>query len=382
MQEFDLALLGMSDELGWLLAALVAFGVSLLMTPVIVRVAHLKQLTAQPDDRSSHVSATPTLGGVALFGAIVIAMCTWGGEAEKGLNFLIAAMTILFFTGLKDDILIIAPNKKLLLQLVAFSFVVFGADVRIPGLFGIFGIQELNYWVSALFTLFVLIALTNAYNLIDGIDGLAAVTGIIISLSFAYFFVQYEAHTLAMIAFVCAGALLGFLPYNFSEKSKIFMGDTGALLIGFILSLLAIRFVQISHPGIDMTRPETFNAPVIAIGIMILPLMDTLHVFLFRILNGKSPFKADRNHIHHRLLDLNLKHWQATMVLSAYNLVLILITFYFRKTSGVHTYLLLILGIATFLFTIPFMINRAKEKAQDGIKDLRLHRNDEMGKVS
>ncbi|GAB3947979.1 MraY family glycosyltransferase [Spirosoma harenae] len=305
-----------------ILSMLVACFVSVVSIPVIIKISELKSLMEKPGERRSHSTPTPTFGGIAIFAGLLIAYFLWPSIDQTEIyrtNLSIAGMTILFFIGIKDDLVGIDPAKKILFQVLAAMVLIFFGDLRVNYLYGILGFHHVADAVGILLTCFIFIALTNAINLIDGIDGLAGGIATIASGTFGGWFLLTNHFTMACLAFTLTGALLGFLRFNFSKTSKIFMGNTGSLIIGFMLAFFAVRFVSL-NASYRYEPTAFFNAPIIAIVILIIPIFDTLRVFLVRILAGRSPFSADRNHMHHILLDNGLSHIGATAVLCGVSL--------------------------------------------------------------
>jgi UDP-N-acetylmuramyl pentapeptide phosphotransferase/UDP-N-acetylglucosamine-1-phosphate transferase len=294
-----------------------AFMLSLKLYPVIIHLVRDRNLMDEPEERSIHTCKTPTLGGVGLFItfslSIILAVLTFKLVQPDLIKLLslLAAIIILLFLGIKDDLLVLSPSKKIIGQIVAAYIVIFFADLRIHNLFGLFGVGELPYLVSVLLTIFVFVFIINAFNLVDGIDGLAGAIALTANVAFGVFFLMNDQFLMVLVSFIMAGALMGFLRFNLSATQKIFMGDSGSLFIGFLLAYEAIYFL-----GMDETL-STFmvpNAPIIVLAIFSFPIVDTLRVFVIRIYNKRSPFKADRNHIHHGLLRLGINHKQATIL--------------------------------------------------------------------
>ncbi|WPP53296.1 glycosyltransferase family 4 protein [Catalinimonas niigatensis] len=317
------------------IAAIFSFVVVTITIPVIIRVALEKHLMEEPNGRSSHIQKTPSLGGIAIFASMVITFLLATPESNTStvnIHLIIPSLVILFFIGLKDDILVIDPYKKLLAQVLAATLVIYFTDIRISNLFGILGMYEISYAPSFVITLFVIIVITNAYNLIDGIDGLAAGIGIVAALAFGVYFYIVGIHWATVLAVVSVGSLLAFIRFNFSKASKIFMGDSGSLVIGFTLSLLAVKFIQHNQVYNNFHIP---NAPTIAILILAVPLFDTLRVFTHRIASGIGPFVADRNHIHHFIIDNGFSHLHATLLLSFSSISLVGISCYFFASASV-----------------------------------------------
>ncbi len=317
--------------------------IALSVTPVIIKIARVKNLLVEPCERSAHLHKTPNLGGIAIFCAILCASCLWANFTEiNGIQYYIFALAVLFFIGVKDDLLQVSPQQKFAAQMIASLAVVALGDVRITSLQGFFGIYELYYWPSVGFTLVTFAFIINAYNLIDGIDGLAGGLGIISAGFFAIFFAGTGHFAYATIAISLVGALAGFLRFNFSSKRKIFMGDTGSMLVGFFMSIFVVKFLYLEN----FEAVFGFNnSPVVAVSILVIPLFDTIRVFIIRLLNGMSPFYPDRNHIHHLLLNSNLNHPQASVVLYLVNILVVAISIVFFHDVDITVMFLLFAGV-------------------------------------
>lgn len=308
---------------------------SLLVTwrsiPVIINICNLKGLMVDPIKRSSHETPTPTFGGVAIFAGTMIGYMIWNFNDEGFLlHKVFLGLVVLFFLGIKDDLFALDALKKLASQVLVAVLVVVGSDLRITSFFGIFGIYELPYLISIFFTIFLFVALINSFNLIDGIDGLSGGIGMIASAGFGLWFALNQHWSLACLGLSLSASLLGFLRYNFSITNKIFMGDTGSLIVGYLISVLAIEFVQ---SNVFNTNPNSVyqNAPVIAIILLCVPIFDTLRVFGLRIIKGRSPFNADRLHLHHLLVDNGFSHIVASFILYFSTLFLTSLTYFLRK---------------------------------------------------
>ncbi|QMU26886.1 MraY family glycosyltransferase [Adhaeribacter radiodurans] len=288
-----------------------SFLIALFAVPSIIYVAHLKNILDQPNLRTVHESLTPRLGGLAVFAGFMSALTIFG-DLSNGVQQLLAGCVILFFIGLKDDLVTISPFKKFAVQLLASGIVMVMADIRITSFQGIFGIDVLPIGVSFAFTFIMIVGITNAINLIDGLDGLAGTIVLIITSTFAWFFFMYNSNY-SFVAVCLIGGILGFLRYNF-HKATIFMGDTGSLLCGFIISVLAIQFIEMRVVN---------SSPAITLGILFVPLFDTVRVFIIRISKGISPFSPDKNHIHHRLLAIGFSQINTVLILAFINIAVI-----------------------------------------------------------
>ncbi len=339
-----------------ILSFITAFLLTYLAIPSIINVAYKKHLYDEPDHRKSHETSIPNLGGIGIFAGVIFSILLWTPFDVFGdLQYILCAFIIIFLIGAKDDIDPISPYKKLAGQIFASFILVFKANIKLTSLYGIFGIGMIPEIPSIILSMFTILVIINAFNLIDGINGLSGSVATLISLTLGTWFLLVDHIELAIIAYALAGSTIAFLRYNVTP-AKIFMGDTGALLIGLVCSILAIEFIEV-HREIKGS-PYAFEAvPAVAIGILILPLFDTLRVFVVRILRGKSPMHPDRSHIHHLLLDSGLNHMQATGVLIAVNLLFIFMVVQFQKI-GTLNLLILTLGVATLLTSLLYMIAR------------------------
>jgi UDP-GlcNAc:undecaprenyl-phosphate GlcNAc-1-phosphate transferase len=338
--------------------------------PSIIVLAKEKNLMDEPDDgRKVHFSRIPVLGGVGVFSGFIFATNLFlGNTAILNWNYILASIIILFVVGLKDDLVGVSPKKKFLAQLLTAVIVCVLADVRLTSMYGIFGVFEIPYWISLIISIFTIIVVTNSFNLIDGIDGLAGSIGFICSLIFGILFYSIGKLPHSLIAFSLAGSLLGFLKYNISP-AKIFMGDTGSLIVGFLASVFALWFIEFNKPSLNVintiTASKIYSAPGIAIAILIIPLFDTLRVFSIRIIKNGSPFIADRRHIHHRLLDqCNFSHSRATVVLIFVNLFFIGGAYLLRNV-GNWTLVLIVLATAFVVNTSFTVYLRFKNRGDD-----------------
>lgn len=329
-----------------LLAFIWSLLVALFAIPVIISVAYSKQIFDIPNFRKVHEDLVPRLGGVAIFTGFMTSVNIFG-KVEFGVQQLLAGTLVLFFVGVKDDIVEVSVFKKFFVQILACGIVMFVADIRISSFQGLFGINELSIGYSYAFTFLVILCVTNAINLIDGLDGLAGTLVLISSIIFGYYMFS-GLMPYAFVAFALAGGVLGFLRYNMIN-ARIFMGDTGSLVCGFILSVLAIQLIE--HQVVD-------SSPAVAVAILFVPLFDTVRVFAIRIYNGKSPFSADRNHIHHALVNFGLKHFQVVIILALLNTIVAASIIYFKHLGS--TILFVIMGSIVLIFSLLLEIKLKK----------------------
>jgi len=315
-----------------------AFLLALFAVPSIIQVAYHKNLLDEPNHRTIHSSSTPRLGGLAIFTGFMSSLMIFG-DLNSGIQQLMAGTLLLFFIGVKDDIATVSAFKKFFIQILATGIVMFLADIRITSFQGFLGIYELDLGFSYMFTFLVIVGVTNAINLIDGMDGLAGSIVLLISLIFGGYFFYFDS-PYAYVAFALAGGVLGFLRYNI-YKARVFMGDTGSLVSGFILAIMAIQILEMQ---------QISSAPAIVVSIMILPIVDTLRVFALRIYNGRSPFYPDKNHIHHQLLTLGLSQIKVLSVMIFFNILMFCFN-YFNSEMGNNT-LITITGISILVLMV------------------------------
>ncbi len=319
--------------------------------PTLIRIAESGNFTDSPDqDRKKHTRQVPLLGGIAIFSGFLFACILFLKITTLAdSNFLLAASLILFVLGIRDDLIGLSAIKKILAQLIAAAIVVILADVRMSSFYGLFGIFDIPYFVSIPFSIFTILVITNAFNLIDGIDGLAAGMGIFVCLFFGTTFFLMQEQGWSRISFALTGAIAGFLFFNWSP-AKIFMGDTGAYVIGFIIAVLSIQFIELNKfDGLNI--PFIRSVPAVCISVLYYPLLDTLRAFVIRASLKHSPMYADRNHIHYALADKNWSHKQITSFILITNSIIAL-AFLLLAQNGIGSTELLIA-----LFVLSGLIN-------------------------
>ena len=340
----------------------VSFSVAYIMLPKIRTIAKVRSFHSLPNERTSHQDAIPNIGGVAFYVCLMLSFRFINPYDDlKITNSIIPGLTVLFIIGLKDDLVLVSSTTKLIAQIVAALFLVFDNSFHLTDLHGLFNLERVHYFASSFFTIFLVVSIINSFNLIDGIDGLAGFISIVIFSSFSVISYIIDDKTLFLISIVALGAVIAFLRFNFSKKYKIFMGDTGSLILGFIIALIVLRFFALEESSLLRMRLPLQNWPFLILAILSVPLIDTSRVFLMRIYNGKSPFDADRNHIHHVILDFyKLSHFKVSLILAILNLVIIgafLPLVYLTNQWICLTFTFLLFGILILVF------NRLKLKS-------------------
>ncbi|MBN8683439.1 MAG: undecaprenyl/decaprenyl-phosphate alpha-N-acetylglucosaminyl 1-phosphate transferase [Chitinophagales bacterium] len=329
-----------------ILGFITAFTLTFLMIPVIIRVARERRLYDKPNERSAHIEPTPSLGGIGIFAGAICGIVLWTPLEVFGvLQYIFAAFVMLFLIGVLDDIMPMSPMKKFIGQLLAAAVLAYKAGIRITDLHGVLGVTTIPEISSFVLSIVVIVGIINAVNLIDGINGLAGSIGLLACLLWGSWFFVIDEMAFAMVAFSLAGGIIAFLKYNFTP-ARIFMGDTGSLLIGLVCAVMTIHFIEMNHKDHIPAQYVFQSAPAIAFAMLIVPLFDTFRVFFVRIAQGRSPFHPDRNHIHHLLLDIGLNHLQATLALVSATIIFVIAT-YLLHNWGTLILILLQLSVAT-----------------------------------
>lgn len=329
-----------------LLCIAISFTITFLAIPAIINVAEMKKLFDMPDERKIHRSPITPLGGLGIFAGFIFGcLLTIKAGESYDFQYFIAACFVIFFLGLKDDILVISPIKKFIGQVLAAFIIVYYGGIQIHSMHGFLGFYQLPEMFSLLLTYFAVIVVINSFNLIDGVDGLAGSMGLLSTVVFGIYFLNVNMLPYAVMAFSLAGSLLAFLIFNF-QPAKIFMGDTGSLLVGTVNAILVIKFINVANTA-EVSIPIV-PSPAVGFTVLMIPLLDTLRVFGIRILHRRSPFSPDRNHIHHLLLDRGFSHKAITLFLVAVNLAVLTLVYLGRSLSCT----VLILAVFALFFTM------------------------------
>ncbi|MDR2358202.1 MAG: undecaprenyl/decaprenyl-phosphate alpha-N-acetylglucosaminyl 1-phosphate transferase [Prevotellaceae bacterium] len=298
-------------------ACITAMLCSFLLMPLLARFLRRRQILDEGGHRRIHRGFVPSMGGIIICVAFLFAMLLWIPiESVADRRFELAAIALIFFTGIRDDMDPLRPLYKLFVQIIAAAIVVIAGDIYINSFYGLFGIYEIPALLGHALSILFIIFITNAFNLIDGIDGLAAGIAILAFsfLAFWFYFAGYKTETLRMACII--GALIGFLYYNW-QPASIFMGDTGSLMVGFILSTSALFFISENGKlpeDVPYKFPAVFSA---GMAVVLLPLFDTTRIFILRIKQGKSPFLPDKQHLHHVLLHVMRTHARTVRIMLA-----------------------------------------------------------------
>ena len=341
-----------------LAAIITSFAICFLMLPVIIRYSLKKNIVDNPGRRKVHKRITPSMGGIAIFFGFLIAGLVWIDLSNwTEVRTIFIALLMIFLVGARDDLVPTQPVTKIVVQVIAAFILIVVYDLRLKSMYGVAGIYDIPVWTSYLITIFTVVVITNSYNLIDGIDGLAGTVGSIALAALGTWFLLTNDQVYAILTFSMLGALLAFLVFNW-EPSKVFMGDTGAMVVGMMLAIAVIHFIDRNYT-LAAGNAYRFSGSVSpALSILVIPLADTLRVFIIRIANQQSPFKADKRHIHHNILRLGYSHASATILLGTIQLGFIGLAIAFRQANDNFV----IAGLVLLAFLLSMALARISRK--------------------
>ncbi len=342
-----------------MLAFLASLMISVYSIQRIIRFSRKKDLYDIPDSRKIHTARISNLGGVGVFMASMFSYFAFSNFAVfPRPDTLFSISILLFFIGLKDDMEPVDAKRRLMYELICAAFIIYFTDVRMPSLFGIFGLYELPYWGSCILTTLFILACINAYNMIDGIDGLLGSLSLLGAGLFGFMFLSAGQYLWVLLCAAVAGALIGFLIYNWNP-ARIFMGNGGSMFIGTFFACICLRFMQLGEIKLlffnqsvilDILMPHT-----IALSIIAVPIFDMLSVFTIRVLNKQSPFKADKRHTHHRLLDIGLSQKWTVALLVLANIAIIAFAYFVQDTGALRSLLYTMLFCACLELLLLFL---------------------------
>ncbi len=331
--------------------SLTGFFSTLLLIPVIVTLAWKYNLVYVPNNRTSHVKPVPAIGGIAIFAGFLISGVFLAGFHSNDFYVIVAGIISIFLIGIVDDIISLSASRKLFLFFLIALLITTVGGIRLTSLHHFLGIGTLPTWLSVIISMVLMTYVINSINLIDGIDGHAAITGIYALLVFNFLFLRLGHMGIITITFPVTLSLLAFLVFNvWGRQFKIFMGDTGSLMLGFVLAVTIIKFCNLNAGPSYYSR---LYSPLTVLSLMIVPLFDQLHVFIKRILMGKSPFYPDRNHLHHTWLKLGFSHRKAALILLGYGVFFFLVNTFVLMHLPVALHIVSLIGLALLFWHGP-----------------------------
>lgn len=333
-----------------ILSGTISITLIFILIPILKKVATVIGLVDKPNHRKVHTELVPLVGGIAIvlstFFALLLSSTFVSGILDVAIT--IGGGIILLLTGSIDDKMDISPIYRLIIQLGC-AFAVASTGIRITSFYGILGIYEISIIWQYLFTLLIITGVVNAFNLMDGIDGLAGGLALVGFSVFAVLSYIISDFTNLILFVTLASSTLGFLKFNLSKK-KIFLGDSGALFLGFMLVVSGINIIEKTNGIASCNQPLILLA---VISIFLLPVLDSLRVYSGRIMNGLSPFTPDKSHIHHLFLLLNLSHRQIAYAVISISLLILLQFIVLIKFLPLT--LVLVLGTLSFFFFTTFL---------------------------
>lgn len=354
------------DVLYFIVVSLGSFLGTYLLLPKITAIVAYKKLMQAPNERSSHTVPISNLGGITFFIVFVLSIYFFREYSHGDIRItIVTGLVVLLFIGLKDDLVVISPLTKLAGQFIASFFIFTHDEFTNTNLMHFIGESHSTWYISAILSAFFMTYIINAFNLIDGIDGLASVIGLVAFASFGLLF--YLVNEPFYLGLACSGfmMLLAFLKFNLTKdlKLKTFMGDTGSMIIGFIIAVFSLRILSLDSSELKALPLSSENIPILIIAILIVPLFDTSRVFTIRVMEGRKPFSADKSHIHHVLINkFKISHRKASFLIGLIN-ILFAVLFFISAIKFNHLHLLFLLLFIIFLFVYFFYkINNALRK--------------------
>ena len=338
----------------------------------ILKIAILKNIVDNPDQRKIQRAPVPVLGGIAVFFGIVISITMTALFYDATSLFaILGVMVIMLYIGVMDDILSLSPTVRFVIESVVVLILVFSNNYSINHFHGLWGMEEISMWISVPLTVVACVGILNAINMIDGVNGLLSGYCIVACSLFAAAFIWADDRDAASLALISIGALLPFFVHNvFGKKSKMFIGDGGALLMGTIISTFIIGALNSNSPLAEKVD-ENFGLIPFTLAILAIPVFDTLRVMFGRLFRGVSPFQADKTHLHHILFGLGFSHIGITLFEILSNLMVVLAWWIsYRLGASISVQLYVVVLLAIMVTTGFYEIARISEKRNNKLYKL------------
>lgn len=349
----------------YLASVLVSCIVSMYSVRKVLFITTRNEIYDTPDEtRKIKGAKIPSLGGIGIFTGFMVVSAFYMYDGIANWRYVIASIVILFFTGIYDDLANMRPSKKLLAQLLSSGITMYFADVQSAALLQIIGL-DIPQWLYLGILTFGCAFFINAFNFIDGIDALACVLAIMYTTTLGFMFVGLHATAAACICFSLTGATAGLLYYNRSP-AKIYMGDTGSMLLGFMIFVLSVLLLKL-YTGAAIGQLHQFvptysGAAIIVLALLTFPVFDALRVFVYRASKGKSPLVADRAHMHYYLIDAGFTHPQSVAIIAAINVLLLALAFAIKGWPIAPAFAALLLFAATSM-AVVYGIRRQRRQS-------------------
>ena len=318
--------------------------------------------------RDLHKTPIPNSSGIVFLFVFIVSLFTIESFINNhDLLIIVIGATIVCLNGFWDDLKIINPYQKLLYQFIAVALVVYSNDLAVYNLHGFLGIGIIPFWIGFGFSIFIGLFMINSFNLIDGIDGLAGTTAILCLVAYAILFWILNYKGYFGVCIIMIGIILSYLPYNFSKKNKVLMGDSGALFIGYMLFVMTMLVVNNNEPIIDRLIDRTI-LPIAPMAIFILPMVDTFSVYTYRLYKGESPFIPDSYHIHHLVFNVTKSHLMTSIIINFCCLFFLVLFTYLAFTIDTNTYIVLFFILFSLLVILSYACRLFLKKKQFSIK--------------
>lgn len=337
------------------LPILLAFLGTLWMHPKVLKIAILKNLVDNPDARKLQRNPVPVMGGIAVFFGIAIGLCSSPTIFNSANTFmLISAMLVMLYTGTIDDIIRLSPNIRFIIEIIVIAWLMFASESSINCFWGLWGVSSIPQWTAYILTIVAAVGIINAINLIDGVNGLSSGFCFMSSVLFAIFFHTTGNPVMTTLALSAAGAIIPFFLHNvFGQSTKMFIGDGGTLVIGTMMAMFVMNILDVNSGSIALTLKGMGLIPF-SLAVLSIPVFDTLRVMSTRILNKKSPFHADKTHLHHMFIDLGFSHTGTTISILTFNFIIVAAWFAAYKLGASIDVQLYIVIALSFMATFGF----------------------------
>jgi UDP-GlcNAc:undecaprenyl-phosphate/decaprenyl-phosphate GlcNAc-1-phosphate transferase len=315
---------------------------ALMIIPLIIKFSPMLGLVDKPNHRKVHIKPIPVAGGISIVIATSLALILSKSSLQIISQYpvLLSGGLLLFIVGVWDDRNNLPPSYRLLVQVICAAAVA-ASGIRLTSLYGMFGMNEINIYWQYILTVMIIVGVTNAFNLMDGIDGLAgglAFINLLILAGLAFVLKQYA---IFLLLIVISAAIIAFLKNNISP-ARIFMGDGGSLLLGFLMSSIGILLIETTK------TVNTINVNYVVLtvsAILVVPVFDSLRVYVWRMQRGESPFKADKTHLHHLFLIFGLNHKKAAFFIYALEIVILATGLLLQKYAGISLGILILIVV-------------------------------------
>lgn len=344
----------MSRTLILIIVSFLSLSVTTVVYPFVLRYARRHHIVDNPDARKLHRQPIPVMGGVAVYAGILAGcLAMFFLVPRASISWSIMTMTTMLLLGVWDDIKNLPAILRLVVQFGIVGAYMWFTDYYIGNLFGLFGIHEISPWVGIPLSLVGGVGIINAINMIDGVDGYSSGYGIMASGSFAVLFIMVKQPVWSCLTVIVVSALIPFFFHNvFGKKTKMFIGDGGTMMLGFLMTIFALG--ALSHPRDSYLEEQGIGVIAMTLAILCIPIFDTLRVMAMRMMRGRSPFKPDKSHLHHLFIDMGFSHLGAAVAILSINLAVIL-TWLFLWLDGAsintQTCVVILMGVSvTFGF--------------------------------